>query len=73
MESPDMLPVEDAAARLGCDKLTVMVWLKEKDNSGRPTCPFGHAVECQKRFRYLIPKARFEKYIAGEDLSNPAA
>lgn len=70
MQTPEMIPVEEAAARYGCDKLTMMAWLREVDKNGRPTCPFGHAVVCQKRFRYLIPRARFEKYMAGEDMGS---
>lgn len=69
MPTVETMSVDEAASRLGCDKLTVMSWLREVDNNGQPTCPFGHAIECQKRFRYLISRARFERYMNGDDLT----
>jgi len=59
--------VEAAAARMDKTPMFLRMWLR----SG--TCPFGTAIQMPGgRFSYYINAARFERYMAGEDMTTPS-
>jgi len=57
---PKLLPVNDAAARMGVTGDLLREGLKQAK------FPFGVAVKMAKRWAYYINPAAFEKFMAGE-------
>lgn len=59
-----LITVIDAAKVMGVSPMTLMYGLRQG------LYPFGNATETRKgRYRYIIFRSRFEKYLAGDDMS----
>ena len=61
----ETMSVHEASKRLGVDYTTVQNALRQN------LYPFGTAVKGEKRWRYIIVRARFEKYMAAGDMVTP--
>lgn len=63
MDNPQM-PFTEVAKALHIKNDTLMAWIQRGD------CPFGTYVkkEGKTRGHYIIIRARFEKYMSGEDM-----
>jgi|GEM_PF-5301838 len=57
-----LIDVKAAAKIMGVDFQTLQMALKAR------LYPFGEAVPCKKRYRYIIVRARFEAYMAARDM-----
>jgi hypothetical protein len=56
-----LIKAEEVAKIMGLDVPTIRDWTKD------PACPFGHAIKF-KSWRYIIVRARFEAYMAAQDM-----
>jgi apolipoprotein N-acyltransferase len=57
-----LINVKDAAAQMEIDFQTLQMALKAK------LYPFGEAIPCKNRYRYVIIRTRFEAYMSARDL-----
>lgn len=57
------ITVEEAAEKMGITPMFLRLGMR----SGK--FPFGAAVKFDKQWRYYINRARFEKWMSGEDLA----
>jgi apolipoprotein N-acyltransferase len=57
-----LINVKDAAEQMGIDFQTLQMALKER------LYPFGEAIPCKNRYRYVIIRTRFEAYMSAQDL-----
>ena len=57
-----LIDVKVAAKIMGVDFQTLQMALKAR------LYPFGEAVPCKKRYRYIIIRQRFETYMAAQDM-----
>jgi len=63
MMNKPLINVKDAAAQMGIAFQTLQMALKAK------MYPFGEAIPCKGRYRYVIIRSRFEKYMSGGDMT----
>ena len=57
-----LINVKDAAAQMKIDFQTLQMALKAK------LYPFGEAIPCRNRYRYVIIRTRFEAYMSAQDM-----
>jgi apolipoprotein N-acyltransferase len=57
-----LINIKEASAQMGIDFQTLQMALKKR------LYPFGEAIPCKNRYRYVIVRARFEAYMAAQDM-----
>jgi len=57
-----LINVKDAAEQMGIAFQTLQMALKAK------LYPFGEAIPCKNRYRYVIIRTRFEAYMSAQDM-----
>jgi hypothetical protein len=61
--TPDRMPITEAAQRMGVTPQLLRLSLR------RGLLPFGYALLVNKRWAYVIIRARFEAYMQGRDMA----
>lgn len=70
MQTQNLIPTREAASILGMDMETLMAWLRQKDSSGRPICPFGIYIKREDATRgcYKVYRERLSAYLTAQDM-----